>query len=298
MTETKSFRSGFVGIFGRPNVGKSTLMNQLIGEKVSIVSPKPQTTRNRILGILTDAESQLVFVDTPGIHRPRTRLGEYMERSIQEAQKGLDLLCLLVDAQKILPADHEIAKSLMQVSVPRYLLINKLDLVHPQQLLPIIDAFKDYGFEMLLPISARKGDGTAELLKALRAALPEGPHYYPEDMWTDQTERQMVAEIVRERALTNLREEIPHGVGVEILGMKELSDSLTEIHANLYCEREAHKRIIIGKQGSMLKLIGSQARQSIESLLGKQVNLQLWVKVREGWRDNLQDLKTLGYTEG
>lgn len=298
MAENKGFRSGFVGVFGRPNVGKSTLVNRLIGEKVSIVSPKPQTTRSRILGIMTDEACQIVLVDTPGIHRPRTRLGEYMEKTVQDAMQGLDLLCVLVDASRVQASDHEMVQGFKGLNIPKYLLINKLDLVAPLTLLPIIASFAEDGFDMILPISARTGEGMDTLIAAIRKALPEGPLYFPKDMWTDQTERQIVAEIIRERALYNLREEIPHGVGIELLSMKQVSEQLTEIHANLYCEREAHKRIIIGKQGSMLKLIGSQARASIEALLGTQVNLQLWVKVREGWRDNLNDLRTLGYTEG
>lgn len=297
MIEKTVFHSGFVGVFGRPNVGKSTLINRLIGEKVSIVSPKPQTTRSRILGILSDDSSQIVFVDTPGIHRPRTKLGEYMEKTVQDAMQGLDVLCVMVDATKVGRQDEDVAASFAHIKIPRYLLINKLDLVRPPQLLPIIANFADMGYDMILPISARNGEGVDTLLAAIRKALPEGPHYFPADMWTDQSERQLVAEIIRERALYNLREEIPHGVGVELLSMKQEGERFTEIHANLFCEREAHKRIIIGKQGSMLQLIGSQARLSIENLLGTKVNLQLWVKVREGWRDNLNDLRTLGYTE-
>lgn len=298
MAENKSFRSGFVGVFGRPNVGKSTLINSLIGEKVSIVSPKPQTTRSRILGILTDDDTQIVFVDTPGIHRPRTRLGDYMIKTVQEAMQGLDALCVLVDAAKVLPEDQEIAMQFSELKIPKYLLINKLDLVHPEKLLPIIASFADKGFDMLLPISAKTGEGLDTLLDAIRKALPNGPHYFPADMWTDQNERQMVAEIIREKALSNLREEIPHGVGIEILSMKQENEHFTEIHANVFCERESHKGIIIGKQGSMLKQIGTEARESIETLLDTKVHLQLWVKVREGWRDNMNDLKTLGYTEG
>lgn len=297
MAEQKAFHSGFVAVVGRPNVGKSTLVNRLVDEKVAIVSPKPQTTRNKLLGIVTTEDSQIVFVDTPGIHRPRTRLGEYMEQATQEAMQGIDMLCLLVDASRVSGADHEISQQLKGIKVPRFLLINKLDLVHPQQLLPIIDSFKDDGFDMILPISAAKGEGMPELMRAIHKALPEGPRYFPEDMWTDQTLRQMVAEIVREKALMNLKEEIPHGIGVELLSMKE-GEHLTEIHATIYCERDSHKGIIIGKGGRMLQQIGSQARASIELLLDTQVNLQLWVKVRPGWRDNMNDLKTLGYQEG
>lgn len=298
MAENAGFRSGFVGVFGRPNVGKSTLINRLIGEKVSIVSPKPQTTRSRILGILTDDNSQIVFVDTPGIHRPRTRLGDYMAKTVQDAMEGLDALCVLVDASGPRPEDQEIAAQFSALKIPKYLLINKRDLVHPEKLLPIIASFADKGFDMLLPISARTGEGIDTLLEAVRKALPQGPHYFPADVWTDQSERQMVAEIIREKALGCLREEIPHGIGIEVMSMQQENEHFTQIHANVFCEKETHKRIIIGRQGSMLKLIGTESRKSIEALLGTKVHLQLWVKVREDWRDNLNDLKTLGYTEG
>ncbi len=291
------FRSGFVTLVGRPNVGKSTLLNRLVGEKVSIVSPRPQTTRNRLLGVLHQPNAQIVFVDTPGLHKPRTKLAEYMDKTAREAIQGVDILCFMVDATKVQPSDVSIAESYAALKVPRYLLINKADLVRPPELLPIIDQFSQCGFDMLLPLSAKTGEGLDTLMQAIEKALPEGPKYFPEDMWTDQNERQMVAEIIREKALMNLKEEVPHGIGVEILSMEEKSDKLTEIHANVYCEREGHKRIIIGSKGSMLQKIGSQARASIELLLGTQVNLQLWVKVREGWRDNPLDLRNLGYVD-
>lgn len=291
------FYSGFVALLGRPNVGKSTLLNRLVGEKVSIVSPRPQTTRNRLLGVVHQTNRQIVFVDTPGLHKPRTRLAEFMDKTARDAMQGVDVICLLVDATKVQAADLDIAKSLRGTRVTRFLLINKADLVRPPELLPIIESFSQEGFDMLLPISARTGEGLDTLMQAIQESLPEGPRYFPEDMWTDQNERQMVAEIIREKALMNLKEEVPHGVGIEVLSMEEVSEKLTEIHANIYCERDGHKRIIIGAKGSMLRQIGSQARESIELLLGTQVNLQLWVKVREGWRDNPQDLRTLGYTD-
>lgn len=297
MTDQQTFHSGFVAVIGRPNVGKSTLINRLVGEKVSIVTPKPQTTRNRILGIVSDEKSQIVFVDTPGVHRPRTKLGEYMEKTVQDALQGIDLLCQLVDAGKVGQDDHALAQANAGLSVPRFLLINKTDLLHPQRLLPIISAFSEYGFDMILPISARTGEGLDRLMTAIYERLPEGPRYYPDDIWTDQNERQMIGEIIREKALLLLREEVPHGIGVEVLSVKEVRADLTEIHADIYCERDAHKRIIIGRQGEMLGRIGSQARANIEALLHTQVNLQLWVKVRVGWLDNLNDLKSLGYTD-
>ncbi len=293
----QQFHSGFVAVVGRPNVGKSTLVNRLVGEKVSIVSPKPQTTRNRILGIVGTEHSQVVFVDTPGIHKPKTKLGEYMEKSVQDAVQGIDILCVLIDASKPRPEDHELAESYKVFKVPKYLLLNKTDLVRPQDLLPIISSFADAGFDMVLPISAKAGEGVDTLMQEIYKHLPQGPKYYPDDLWTDQNERQMIAEIIREKALMNLREEVPHGIGVEVLSVKEIRKDLTEIQADIYCERASHKTIIIGRKGEMLQKIGSQARADIEKLLDCHVNLQLWVKVRTGWMDSSSDLKSLGYWE-
>lgn len=293
----QQFHSGFVAVVGRPNVGKSTLVNRLVGEKVSIVSPKPQTTRNRILGIVGTEHSQVVFVDTPGIHKPKTKLGEYMEKSVQDAVQGIDILCVLIDASKPRPEDHELAESYKGFKVPKYLLLNKTDLVRPQDLLPIISSFADAAFDMVLPISAKAGEGVDILMQEIYKHLPQGPKYYPDDLWTDQNERQMIAEIIREKALMNLREEVPHGIGVEVLSVKEIRKDLTEIQADIYCERASHKTIIIGRKGEMLQKIGSQARADIEKLLDCHVNLQLWVKVRTGWMDSSSDLKSLGYWE-
>lgn len=293
----QQFHSGFVAVVGRPNVGKSTLVNRLVGEKVSIVSPKPQTTRNRILGIVGTEHSQVVFVDTPGIHKPKTKLGEYMEKSVQDAVQGIDILCVLIDASKPRPEDHELADSYKGFKVPKYLLLNKTDLVRPQDLLPIISSFADAGFDMVLPISAKAGEGVDTLMQEIYKHLPQGPKYYPDDLWTDQNERQMIAEIIREKALMNLREEVPHGIGMEVLSVKEIRKDLTEIQADIYCERASHKTIIIGRKGEMLQKIGSQARADIEKLLDCHVNLQLWVKVRTGWMDSSSDLKSLGYWE-
>ena len=293
----QQFHSGFVAVVGRPNVGKSTLVNRLVGEKVSIVSPKPQTTRNRILGIVGTEHSQVVFVDTPGIHKPKTKLGEYMEKSVQDAVQGIDILCVLIDASKPRPEDHDLAESYKVFKVPKYLLLNKTDLVRPQDLLPIISSFADAGFDMVLPISAKAGEGVDILMQEIYKHLPLGPKYYPDDLWTDQNERQMIAEIIREKALMNLREEVPHGIGVEVLSVKEIRKDLTEIQADVYCERASHKTIIIGRKGEMLQKIGSQARADIEKLLDCHVNLQLWVKVRTGWMDSSSDLKSLGYWE-
>jgi GTP-binding protein Era len=292
------FRSGFITVVGKPNVGKSTLVNRLVGEKIAIVSPKPQTTRNSIIGVVTNQQErwQMVFVDTPGIHTPRTRLGDSMEKSIYDALQGMDILIIMLDATNVGKPDRAIVDTMKNRKQPKFLLINKVDLVHPQQLLPMIASFADDGFDSIIPISARTGEGLDALKTVIISHLPQGPMYYPDDMWTDQTERQICAELIREKALLNLREEIPHGVGVEVLAIENAREGLVDIHANIYCERDNHKPIIIGKGGAMLSRIGSQARSEIELLLGTQVNLQLWVKVRPGWRDNLNDLRTLGYT--
>ena len=296
MSKGKEFHSGFATIVGRPNVGKSTLLNTLIGEKVAIVSNRPQTTRNRIMGVMGGENSQIVFVDTPGIHRPRTKLGEFMVKSIEEAMEGIDALLVLVDVTAIGPHDRAIVADMSRKKVYKVLVLNKIDMKEPKDLLSIIDSFKDCGYDAILPVSARTGDGVEELKKQLTAHLPVGPQYFPDDMLTDQPERDICAELIREKALRNLRDEVPHGVGVEMMAMKKENDHFMEIDATIYCERDSHKGIIIGKKGAMLQKIGGEARADIEKLLGMHVNLQLWVKVRPGWRDSMEDLKTLGYT--
>ncbi len=294
MTE-KNFRSGFATIVGRPNVGKSTLLNTLIGEKVAITSSRPQTTRSRVMGVMSGEGCQIVFVDTPGIHRPRTKLGEFMVQSIEEAMEGIDALLVLVDGTAIGPHDRSIVEEMSRKKVYKVLVLNKTDLVEPKNLLGIIDSFKDAPYDAILPVSARTGDGVEELKKELTAHLPLGPKYFPDDMLTDQPERDICAELIREKALRNLRDEVPHGIGVEMMAMKKLNDHFTEIDSTIYCERDSHKGIIIGKKGAMLQKIGAEARADIEALLDTHVNLQLWVKVRPGWRDSAEDLKTLGY---
>lgn len=295
MTETKKFRSGFVTIVGRPNVGKSTLMNALVGEKVAIVSNRPQTTRNRIMGVMTRDDWQMVFLDTPGIHTPRTKLGSYMMQSVREAMDGMDGMLVLVDATQVGEHDRSIVREMADRKVPKVLLLNKIDLLQPEKLLALIASFADAGYDAIIPISARTGDGLDELTRVMVGMLPYGPKYFPDDMMTDQPERQIVAEMIREKALLHLRDEVPHGIGVEIMGMNKESEDFMEIHATIYCERDAHKGIIIGKRGAMLQQIGTEARQDIESLLGLHVNLKLWVKVRPDWRNRMDDLRTLGY---
>ncbi|MBQ4551754.1 MAG: GTPase Era [Clostridia bacterium] len=295
MNTASAFRSGFVAIVGRPNVGKSTLLNAMVGEKVAIVSNRPQTTRNRLMGICGGDDHQIVFVDTPGIHKPRTALGNYMMQAVQEGMDGIDALMVLVDVTAVGPQDRQIAEDMSKKKLPTFLLLNKIDLVQPQELLRIIDIFKDMGFKSILPISAMKGEGLETLKNELLSVMPHGPKYFPDDMMTDQPERLLCAELVREKALLHLRDEVPHGIGIEILGMEKKNNNLIEIHADIYCERDSHKSIIIGKRGSMITLIGREARADMESLLGMRVNLQLFVKVRPGWRDSISDLRTLGY---
>ena len=295
MTQTKPYHSGFITIVGRPNVGKSTLMNALVGEKVAIVSNRPQTTRNRIMGVMTRQDCQIVFLDTPGIHHPRTRLGEYMMQSVRDAMDGMDGMLVLVDATQVGEQDRRIVTEMGEKKVPKVLALNKIDLMPKEKLLTLMATFADCGYDAIIPISARDGDGLEELARALIASLPEGPQYFPEDMMTDQPERQICAEMIREKALLHLRDEVPHGIGVEMMAMNKESDDFMEIHATIYCERDAHKGIIIGKHGAMLQLIGSEARKDIEQLLGMHVNLKLWVKVRPDWRNRMDDLRTLGY---
>ena len=295
MTEMKKFRSGFVTIVGRPNVGKSTLMNALVGEKVAIVSSRPQTTRNRIMGVMTRDDWQMVFLDTPGIHTPRTKLGNYMMQSVREAMDGMDGMMVLVDATQVGEHDRSIVKDMASKKVPKVLVLNKIDLLQPEKLLALIASFADCGYDAIIPISAKTGDGLEQLTKTMSEKLPEGPKYFPDDMMTDQPERLIVAEMIREKALLHLRDEVPHGIGVEIMGMNKESGDFMEIHATIYCERDAHKGIIIGKRGAMLQQIGTEARHDIENLLDLHVNLKLWVKVRPDWRNRMDDLRTLGY---
>ena len=297
MENKQPFHSGFVAILGRPNVGKSSIMNRFVGEKVAIVSNHPQTTRSRLLGVATHPDWQIVFVDTPGLHKPRTKLGEYMVKAANDAREGVDAVLVVVDGQYIGAGDRAIIADVARMSCPKYLAVNKVDLCSPEKLMPELQKLNDCGFDQIVCVSAKRGDRMDELLAMLVSAMPEGPQFFPDEMMTDQPERVLCAEIIREKALWNLRDEVPHGVGVEMLSIKELRPGLTEIHANIYCERASHKSIIIGKQGSMLGKIGSEARRDIERLLGTQVALKLWVKVREDWRNRAGDLRALGYEE-
>lgn len=295
---SKKFYSGFVSLIGRPNVGKSTLMNRLIGEKIAIISPKPQTTRNKIQSILTKDDYQVIFIDTPGIHKPKHKLGQYMVKSAETTMNEVDLLLMLIEPnEKVLEVDNYIIERLNQVKTPVVLIINKIDTVEREKILKIIDVYsKIYNFSEIIPISAMKGTNTDLLLETIKKYLPEGPKYFPEDMITDQPERQIVSEIIREKALQLLQEEIPHGIAVEIFSMKKRENqNLVDIEATIYCEKDSHKGIIIGKQGAMLKKIGSRARTDIQNLLGTPVFLQIWVKVKKDWRDSDFLLKNFGY---
>ena len=296
----KKFRSGFIAILGRPNVGKSSLMNRFVGEKVAIISNHPQTTRNKLLGVATGADWQLVFVDTPGLHKPRTKLtklGEYMMKAADDAKEGVDAVLCVVDGQRIGHGDMAVIEDIAKMRCPKFLAVNKIDIVSKEQLMPQLATLHDIGFDQIVSVSARTGENVDLLKDMLIDAMPEGPKYFPDDMITDQPERVMCAEIIREKALRNLRDEIPHGIGVDMLQIKKVSDTLTEIHADVYCEKASHKSIIIGRQGAMLQKIGSEARADIERLLGTKVMLKLWVKVREDWRNRAGDLRTLGYEE-
>jgi GTPase len=290
------FRSGYVSIIGRPNVGKSTLLNTLLGQKIAIVSEKPQTTRNRLLGIKNLENAQIIFIDTPGLHTPRTLLGKTMVRSAREALAEIDLVVFVTDPGGRLNQDEPVIEYLKDAGKPVIFLINKIDLVKPPELLPLIDAYgKCFPFREIIPVSALKGKGIDILLEKIPDYLPEGPKYYPGDIVTDQMERFMAAEIIREKIMGKTTEEVPHSVAVDVQNWVEREDGLVEIGANIYVEREGQKGIIIGEKGKMLKDIGMLARRDIERLLGTRVFLQLWVKVKKGWRDDKKVLNELGY---
>ena len=292
------FYSGFVSLVGRPNVGKSTLMNRLIGEKIAIISNKPQTTRNRIQSILTKDDFQIVFIDTPGIHKPRHKLGEFMVKSAETTLNEVDAVLMLIEpADRVLEADRLIIERFSKIKSPVILVINKVDSADKEHVFKVIDNYRTlYDFAEIVPISALEGTNTDELLNVIKKYLPEGPQYFPADMITDQPERQIAAEIIREKALRLLQEEIPHGIAVEIMEMKKRPDgNMVDVRATIYCEKDSHKGIIIGKHGAMLKKIGTNAREDIQKLLGSPIYLDLWVKVKKDWRDNDFLLKNFGY---
>ena len=296
MAEIK--KSGIITICGRPNVGKSTLTNALVGEKVAIVTNKPQTTRNRICGVRTRGESQFVFVDTPGLHKARTRLGDYMVNVVKESVADVDAVMLLVEPiPNVGGPEEQLIARMKKLSCPAVLVINKVDtLDKKEKLLEVIQTYEQvHQFQAVVPISAKTGEGVDELLDVLESYLPQGPQLFPEDMTSDQPERQMMAEILREKLLLCLDKEIPHGTAVEITRFAERDDEVVEVEATIYCEKNSHKGIIIGKGGSMLKKVSTLARQDMERFMGTKVYLQTWVKVKENWRDNPAAIQNFGY---
>ncbi|MDB7816653.1 MULTISPECIES: GTPase Era [Intestinimonas] len=292
-------KSGMISIVGRPNVGKSTLTNALVGEKIAIVTNKPQTTRNRICAVLNRGECQYVFMDTPGLHKARTRLGEYMVGVVKESVADVDAVMLLIE-----PIPHvggpeaELIARIRALGVPAVLVINKIDTVKKEELLSVMQVYQaECDFQAIVPISAKNGDGVEELLNVLAAFLPEGPQLFPDDMITDQPERQVCAEIIREKLLLCLEKEIPHGTAVELSKFSERENGIIDIDATIYCEKASHKGIIIGKNGAMLKKISTLARKDIEAFMGTKVFLETWVKVKENWRDNLNFIRDVGYRD-
>ena len=294
----EDYKSGFAALIGRPNVGKSTLMNHLIGQKIAITSEKPQTTRNRIQTVYTDQRGQIVFLDTPGIHKAKNKLGEYMVNVAESALKEVDVILWLVEPSTFIGAgERHIAEILGKVKTPVILVINKIDTLKDQdEVLTYMDAYRKVcDFAEIVPVSALRSRNTEKMTELIFKYLPYGPQYYDEDRVTDPPMRQLAAELIREKALRLLEEEIPHGIAVTIEAMKERKNGMFDIEANIVCERESHKGIIIGKGGSMLKKIGTAARIEIENLMGEKVNLQLWVKVRKEWRDSELYMKNYGY---
>lgn len=292
-------KSAMITICGRPNVGKSTLTNALVGEKIAIVSDKPQTTRNRITAIVERGDTQFVLMDTPGFHKPRTKLGDYMVNVVRESVSDVDLVLLIVEpVAAIGPQEQGLIDKIKETGAPAILLINKIDSVEKTRLLEVIALYSTAcDFDAIIPISAKNGDGLEELLSEMEKYACEGPHLFPEDMITDQPERQICAELLREKLLRTLDKEIPHGTAVEINRFKERDDGLVEIEATIYCEKESHKGIIIGKKGAMLKKIGELARADMEQFLDTKVYLQTWVKVKENWRDSDALLRNFGFND-
>ena len=296
----ENFKSGFVAIIGRPNVGKSTLMNHLIGQKIAITSKKPQTTRNKIQTVYTCEDGQIIFLDTPGIHKVKNKLGEYMVNVAEQTLKDVDVILWLVEPTTYIGAgEKHIVEQLQKTSLPVILVINKVDTVKKEDILQVIDNYRKlYDFAEIIPASALRGQNTKDIVNSLFKYMPYGPMFYDEDTVTDQPQRQIVAEIIREKALHALDEEIPHGIAVTIEKMRERKGQhIVDIEATIICERDSHKGIIIGKQGSMLKKIGSNARFEIEKMLEERVNLKIWVKVKKDWRDSDTLMKNFGYNK-
>ncbi|MFC3418081.1 GTPase Era [Salinicoccus hispanicus] len=298
MTENE-FKSGFVSIIGRPNVGKSTFMNKVLGQKIAIMSDKPQTTRNKIQGVHTTETSQMIFIDTPGIHKPKHQLGEHMMKVARNTLRETEAILFLINvSEEIGRGDEYIIEMLRNTSTPIILVLNKIDLVHPDKLIQQIEVYKDkLPFSDIVPISALQGNNVDKLLEVLETYLPEGPMYYPEDRITDHPEHFIVSELIREKALHLTSQEIPHAIGVEVERMKENDQGVVHVQATIYVERDSQKGMVIGKQGKMLKEIGQLARMDIQNLLGSQVYLELWVKVQKDWRNKSQFIRSLGYRD-
>ncbi|ANB56066.1 GTP-binding protein Era [Anoxybacillus sp. B7M1] len=296
----EQYKSGFVSIIGRPNVGKSTFLNRVIGQKIAIMSDKPQTTRNKIQGVYTTESTQIIFIDTPGIHKPKHKLGDFMMKVAQNALKEVDLILFMVNAEEGFGrGDAFIIERLKEVKTPVFLVVNKIDQVHPDELLPLIEHYQSqYPFAEIVPISALQGNNVETLIEQIKKYLPEGPQYYPADQITDHPERFIIAELIREKALHLTREEVPHSIAVVIDSIERPEDHHTiYVSATIIVERDSQKGIIIGKQGRMLKEIGQRARQDIEALLGSKVFLELWVKVQKDWRNKLSQLRDFGFRE-
>lgn len=292
-------KSAMITICGRPNVGKSTLTNALVGEKIAIVSDKPQTTRNRVIGIAEHGETQFVLMDTPGFHKPRTKLGDYMVNVVRESVADVDLILLLAEpVAEIGPQERGLIERFKESASPAVLVINKIDTVEKAKLLSVMALYAaEYDFAAIIPVSAKTGEGLDELKDEMEKYASEGPHLFPDDMITDQPERQICAELVREKLLICLDKEIPHGTAVEITRFTERDDGIIEIEATIYCEKDSHKGIIIGKKGAMIKHVGELARRDMEEFLGAKVYLQTWVKVKENWRDSLSLLRNFGFKD-
>ncbi len=294
-----TFKSGFVSIIGRPNVGKSTFLNRVIGQKIAIMSDKPQTTRNKIQGVYTEDEAQIVFIDTPGIHKPKHKLGDFMMKVAQNTLKEVDLVLFMVNAAEGLGrGDEFIIERLKETKTPVFLVINKIDEIHPDELFTIITTYKDlYPFAEIIPISALQGNNVERLLEQIKKVLPEGPQYYPADQVTDHPERFIITELIREKVLHSTREEIPHSIAVVMDSMQKRDNGAIYVGATIIVERDSQKGIVIGKQGKMLKEVGRKARADIEALLGSRVFLELWVKVQKDWRNRSSHLRDYGFRE-
>jgi len=299
MQNFNGYKSGFVSILGRPNVGKSTLLNEIVGQKITIMSDKAQTTRNKIQGIHTTDEEQIVFIDTPGIHKPRHQLGQFMVESATSTINEVDVVLFVINVnEKMGPGDRFIMEKLKGINTPVFLIMNQIDLIHPDQLLPIIESYQnEMDFKEIVPISAKEGNNVERLLKVISDYLPEGPQFYPEDQVSDHPEYFIISELVREKVLELTREEVPHSVAVVTEGISRNEDGKVQINAVINVERKSQKGIIIGKSGKMLKEIGTRARKDIENLLGDKIYLDLWVRVQKDWRDRQQSLNDFGYNE-